>query len=546
MKILRASFVALGVIVLGLTAVPARAGEDSPAQATHVLIIGIDGLSPEGIEIAEAPAMKRLIRDGAWTMNARAVLPTSSSSNWASMITGATPAQHGVTSNDWELDARTIRPADTGPEDIFPTIFARVRGERPTARIASIYEWGAFGRMTERSVLTLDRHCSSPEEVTEAALAWFASGAPTLTFLHLDHVDGAGHAHGWHTPEYVRAVERADGLVARLLQGLADTNLLDATVIILSSDHGGLGTGHGGESMAELEIPWIIAGPGVARGRRILAPVNTEDTAATAAHVLGIGLSPAATARPVRAAFANYQGTDVARSPLVSRPRFDTAPGLHTTGRVEVGLSSRDSGAEVRYTTDGTPVTRTSARSDGPIVLTGATTLRARAYLGAGESAESVASYRVIAPDATGGVRFRRYAFPPTIGELRSLPDFSRLTPAEEGVVPEIMLTEVLKRPGVAAARFSGRITIPEAGSWTFGVSSDDGVRLSVRGRIVVEDDGRHGPRLRTGKATLPAGQHEIVVEWFNGGGGAALDVYYAGPGTPFQIIPTAALTPGE
>ncbi|MDX2130802.1 MAG: alkaline phosphatase family protein [Planctomycetota bacterium] len=527
-----------------LLAATSTHAEPAAPGVTHVLVIGIDGLSPEGIEISDTPHMRQLIRAGSWTINARAVLPTSSGANWASMITGATPPQHGVTSNEWAHDARTIEPADVGPEGIFPTIFGRVKAAHPDARIAAIYEWGGFSPLCEKKPLTLDRHCSSPEQVADTALAWFAEGAPTLTFLHLDHVDITGHEQGWSSAPYIQAVERADAIIGRLISGLRTHNLLESTAIIVTSDHGGIGNGHGGESMAELEIPWIISGPGIAQGRRILAPVNTEDTAATVAMLLGSTLTPAATGRPVKAALASYQGPDVVASPLVQRPKLGLPPGLHTTGTITIPLSTRDADVEIRYTTDGTPVTHQSPLYAAPVSLSKNGTLRARAYAKGGESAEAIGTYRVIAPDAPGGVRFERCAFPATLGELRSIPDFSRLTPAETGVVPEIMLTEVLRRPVVAAARFRGQITIPESGTWTFGVSSDDGVRVSVRGQVVCEDEGRHGPRLRSGKTTLAAGTYDIVVEWFNGGGGAALDVYWAGPGVPFQIIPTAALTP--
>ncbi len=66
----------------------------------HVLVIGIDGLSPDGILNARTPVLDSLMAHGSATMRARAVLPTSSSSNWASMIMGAGPEQHGITSNN--------------------------------------------------------------------------------------------------------------------------------------------------------------------------------------------------------------------------------------------------------------------------------------------------------------------------------------------------------------------------------------------------------------------------------------------------------------
>ena len=54
----------------------------------HVVIIGCDGLSPDGIVKAKTPHQDDLMKRGAFTLHARGVLPTDSSPNWASMITG--------------------------------------------------------------------------------------------------------------------------------------------------------------------------------------------------------------------------------------------------------------------------------------------------------------------------------------------------------------------------------------------------------------------------------------------------------------------------
>ena len=72
------------------------------------------------------------------------------------------------------------------------------------------------------------------------------------------------------------------------------------TVLLVTADHGGKGKKHGGATMEEIEIPWILHGPGVAAGKEITAPVNTYDTAATVAHVFGLK-PPVVLDRPARA-----------------------------------------------------------------------------------------------------------------------------------------------------------------------------------------------------------------------------------------------------
>ena len=108
----------------------------SPGQGTqaHVVVIGVDGMSPDGIRHAETPHLDALMAGGAYSFKARGVLPTSSSPNWASMINGAGPEQHGMTSNAWQLDHYSIEPTATGIGPVFPTVFDLMRQQKPQAK----------------------------------------------------------------------------------------------------------------------------------------------------------------------------------------------------------------------------------------------------------------------------------------------------------------------------------------------------------------------------------------------------------------------------
>jgi arylsulfatase A-like enzyme len=122
-------------------------------------------------------------------------------------------------------------------------------------------------------------------------------------FVHLDHVDHAGHDVGWGAPAYLRAVEQADRLVAQLLAAIDETQLRGATLVIVTSDHGGVGTSHGESTMAEIEIPWIVAGPGVREGVEVTEPINTFDTAPTVLRALGVAAPACWIGKPVESAF---------------------------------------------------------------------------------------------------------------------------------------------------------------------------------------------------------------------------------------------------
>jgi predicted AlkP superfamily pyrophosphatase or phosphodiesterase len=291
-------------IVLGLALLlVSNAAPTEPARPHHVVVIGVDGLSPNGIRTAQTPHIDALMARGAYTLHARAVMPTSSSPNWASMIMGAGPEQHGVTSNEWQPDQFAIAPTVRGPRGIFPTIFSVLRQQRPESHIAILHHWKDFARLVETDTVDWIANPATEVITTQRAVEYVLEHKPTLLFVHLDHVDHAGHEHGWTSPEYLAAVTVADDCIGKILQAVAEAGIADETIILVTSDHGGRGKNHGGATMDEIEIPWIIAGPGVTPGREITAPVDTFQTAATIAYVFGLTPPEAWIATPVLAAF---------------------------------------------------------------------------------------------------------------------------------------------------------------------------------------------------------------------------------------------------
>jgi arylsulfatase A-like enzyme len=126
---------------------------------------------------------------------------------------------------------------------------------------------------------------------------------PLFMFIHFDDVDHAGHEHGWKSPEYFAAIEQIDGLIGQVLAALTEAQMRDKTIVFMTADHGGKGKGHGGPTMEEIEIPWIVNGPGVAASHEIKSPVNTYDLAPTIAKVLGLRAPSCWIGKPVLEAF---------------------------------------------------------------------------------------------------------------------------------------------------------------------------------------------------------------------------------------------------
>lgn len=114
-------------------------------------------------------------------------------------------------------------------------------------------------------------------------------------------------------------------------------------------------------------------------------------------------------------------------------------------------------------------------------------------------------------------------------GEFNRVADFEKLTPKASGPAEKIDLSAA-KRSDNFGLRFDGLMQVPKDGEYTFHLMSDDGSRLAIDGRMVVDNDGVHAPQEKSGKVQLKAGKHAFVAEFFEASGGEELRVQLEGP----------------
>ncbi|MDA1276051.1 MAG: PA14 domain-containing protein [Verrucomicrobia bacterium] len=131
------------------------------------------------------------------------------------------------------------------------------------------------------------------------------------------------------------------------------------------------------------------------------------------------------------------------------------------------------------------------------------------------------------------------------LDSIDRIPDFATLQPEAVGAVDRITLdlpTE--RRNNNYAIRYSGLLTVPTGGAYTFRLVSDDGSRLWIDEKLIVDNDGVHGAQNRTGGTELSAGDHSIEIAYFNAGNEGLLQAFWTGPGIRGrrQNIPSTAL----
>jgi len=260
-------------------------GENN-ALAKHVILVGSDGFGAYAFEKARIPHLRKMMREGSYSLQARSVLPSSSAVNWASMIMGSGPELHGYT--EWGSKTPEVPSRVIGETGIYPSIFNLLEKQKPEAKKGVSYTWGGIGYLFEKQWVDLDFNGQDDGQTLKKALEFIVEEKPALTFIHFDEPDVTGHEIGHDTPEYYQAVEKVDSLVGELLTTLEENGLMEDTVILFTADHGGIGKGHGGKNLLEMEIPWIIFGKNIAGKGKLGSSIVTYDTATTIALLLGL------------------------------------------------------------------------------------------------------------------------------------------------------------------------------------------------------------------------------------------------------------------
>ena len=525
-----------------------------PTGIEHVVIIGVDGLSPDGIRNAATPVMHKMINGGSVKWNVRTVLPSSSSPNWASMIMGAGVEQHGIIDNDWERGAYSLPSIVRNEEGIFPTIFGIIRNSYPESETGAVYHWEGFGRLFEKSAVNYDKTFSTEDSTTNSFVEYLQNKKPLFAFLHLDHVDGAGHEHGHGSNEYYRAVTKADSLIGAVLAAIKKTGLENSTLVIVTADHGGIGYGHGGATIEEAEIAMILYGKNVRKGYNIPEQAATYDLAATIAFALKIVPPYVWTGRPLKSAFEGFNppsnlwmGKSMIATPLIEprRQLYQQAGGLYINTIANVVIKTVAENAVTRYTLDGTEPSGISTIYTTPFTLKTSAVVRAKSFdAKKNESSTAIAYFRIVDSTSLNGLHVQFYKGK----DWKYLPFFKDLTPVKEWNVYEFALNREQILPLLGAesttfgAIFNGYLQIDKEGEYTFYNSSDDGSKLFIDNREVVNNDGDHGVVERSGSIKLSVGKHAIRAEYYNGHGGFWLDVFYKGPGLYKQLIPVNKL----
>ena len=262
---------------------PSLFGQDStrrPAMERHVLVISLDGMGADfysQVPKARVPNLERLRAEGSFAEAVEGVYPTVTYPSHTTIVTGRTPAVHGIYSN------LSSREAGKPSEDWFwfakdikvPTLWDEAHRARLTSAAVSwpvtvgaqidwcVPEYWEPGKSAQTDLKFLARY-STPglvQEVTQALWPLLAGVdpdtlrtrvaayvlkkyRPNLLLLHLSNPDHVEHEKGPASPEAAKALEASDTRIGDMLKAVWEAGMANSTDVFIVSDHGFLSADH--------------------------------------------------------------------------------------------------------------------------------------------------------------------------------------------------------------------------------------------------------------------------------------------------------------
>lgn len=246
MKIAMVSFLLIALLLGFVPALPATTVEAARTESNtykHVVVVGIDGMGNFN-QKTSTPNIDKIFKNNkkaAWTDYCMASNPNISAQCWTSMLTGVMPNVHGINNDIVENTSLKYNNAN------YPTLFKYIRQARPNAKMACYSSWiGPSNGMVEQG-LNVDTLCTNYNDaaLATASVNYIKQNKPEFFFCVFNDVDAAGHSNNWGSTAYLNALTKVDGYLGQVYQAVVDAGMLEDTLFICTTDHGGWTNGHG-------------------------------------------------------------------------------------------------------------------------------------------------------------------------------------------------------------------------------------------------------------------------------------------------------------
>ena len=248
-----------------------------------VLFVGWDGVRTDALFAAHTPCIDSLLNHSYYNWSTDRGEYTVSVPGWSTILHGVWPSKHGLTDNTFS----------SNNYESYTDIFTLAKQLKPNLSVATLSNWDDFLRITENE--NYAQRFDSDRDLKDDAVKLLNSCTPDIMVLHFDNPDAFGHDSGFSpiNQEYLNAISISDAYLSEIMMTIEqrETFYNEEWLIVISTDHGGEGTGHGNQyDLPQTRFVWsILRKPGM-NGPIEIPMVNSVDLLPTMLNWLNIPL----------------------------------------------------------------------------------------------------------------------------------------------------------------------------------------------------------------------------------------------------------------
>jgi predicted AlkP superfamily pyrophosphatase or phosphodiesterase len=235
-----------------------------------VLIVGWDGVRTDALFAAHTPCIDSLLNHSYYNWSTDRGEYTVSVPGWSTILHGVWPSKHGLTDNTFS----------SNNYESYTDIFTLAKQLKPNLSVATLSNWDDFLRITENE--NYAQRFDSDRDLKDDAVKLLNSCTPDIMVLHFDNPDAFGHDSGFSpiNQEYLNAISISDAYLSEIMMTIEQRESFynEEWLIVISTDHGGEGTGHGNQyDLPQTRFVWsILRKPGM-NGPIEISMVNSVD-----------------------------------------------------------------------------------------------------------------------------------------------------------------------------------------------------------------------------------------------------------------------------
>lgn len=237
--------------------------EDSTANGIvqrKVLLVVVDGLVSSELKTIDPVTIKALLEKSKYAYNTKSEPVTTDAATWKSILSGVSYGKHKVRDSAFTIEPPSPNDVHAETPKSYPSVFSRIlTTQRAHIKSYVISPWRNLTIKMAGELLDRSMNVTNDAAVKDSVVSLLSKGNPDLVVANFNSVNLAGKAGSFSATDaaYKNAVIKVDEYIDQMMTALKarpNYNKTEEWLVIIGSNHGGLGNSYGGNSSKETDV----------------------------------------------------------------------------------------------------------------------------------------------------------------------------------------------------------------------------------------------------------------------------------------------------